>query len=230
VSDNADLKLSTYGILPVGIMMLHLEYGHWKIYENITRAIYKKKLSIIEYSNTVKNVTRKFEGIRILEHIFDNHLEFHFPQSNTLYIIDVDGMSRINRVFGMDIGDLVVELIREVLIRAADLGGGIAEQCGDDAFFLFLPLDVADKLMCQAIEELTNFGWRSIAIGLWVTVSVGAAVRVGNSAELGIDLAMRAILGMREAKRLGGNRIENGPLALPHSGIGSRARAYGSFS
>jgi GGDEF domain-containing protein len=230
LTENADIHLDRLGVGQFNGMYLHTEYGSTKLFDNISRASYKKRLGLSEFEKHSQLSRRKFTGIRKLETSFDPPLDEIQGDDLTVFIFDVDNMTSLNRFHSEDVGDLVVEVIRETLLKWAEISGGIADQFGDDSFFLTVPNGNADQFAFRFLEDIKNFGWQSISSGLWVTISVGTATRSKYSKELGMDVVMRAILGLREAKRKGGNCIEPGPLLLPHSSRGQRSVFFGSGS
>lgn len=230
ITEDADLHLDRLGISQFQGMSLHMEYGSTKLFDNISRASYKKRLGLSEFEKHSQLSRRIFSGIRKLETSFNPPSYDERGNVLTIFVFDVDGMSILNRFHGEDVGNLVVEVIRETLLKWAEISGGTADQFGDDSFFLSIPYENSDQFVFRFLEDIKNFGWQSISTGLWVTISVGTAVREQYSEELGMDVVMRALLGLREAKRKGGNCIEPGPLLLPHSSRGNRRKYYELYS
>ena len=178
-------------------------YGTTKEDEN--RRIYVAK---------IKQNGRTFVETEADSYIYQNSIS----NVGALAIIDIDDLTKVNKIYGADVGDLVLEIV-EIIIN--DTMRGLiykSGRCGDDTFFVV----VCDKgkmetkkIMDDLCRRVKEYEWSFEADGLWVSVSIGLAHH--RLLESSIDLAIRGGKGMRRAKAEGGNRVSLGPDTLPHS-------------
>ena len=130
-------------------------------------------------------------------------------------LFDVDNLTQINRRHGHLVGTRVLAAVGKVL-RNRSRRGWFIGRCGDDTFYAVLPkLRFEDGLpICEdIIARIEGEDWGGLAPDLHVTCSCGLAAMSGNESPR--STAVRAALGFRKAKKLGGNRVEAGPGALP---------------
>ncbi len=207
------------------LLTLELSYGPDKLFEELSRAVAKRSSGFEAFANLRKLIRHKHDGMNFLENEMNQPLDRTQCRDLGLAIMDVDGMTNINRTFGEHVGDAVIRRIEDTLVDFATMHGGNAGQCGDDEFYLALQGDEFTELMPKAIERLAIIEWSSIAPGLWASLSIGTAFRSKNSDEPGIDVAIRAMLGMKEAKRSGSGGVVTGPALLPHTLMFDRSNA-----
>lgn len=125
----------------------------------------------------------------------------------TVAMIDLDFFKRINDRFGHPVGDEVLRTFGLVLfanIREIDKIG----RYGGEEFLLILP-EAGIHDAAQAIDRLRSVvaevDWATIASGLQVTMSAGAAeIRTGDTGE---SLLTRADEALYRAKAEGRNRV-----------------------
>lgn len=129
----------------------------------------------------------------------------------SILFLDIDNLTIINKHFGIDVGDLVLAVVG---------GFGWARKaikyfgrCGDDTFYgVFLKADyvktsrVAEKLR----RDIDEFSWNIVAPGLHVTCTIGYSLL--DERENPHEWIKRAIHGMLEGKRKGGNVVEHPPI------------------
>jgi GGDEF domain-containing protein len=224
-ADTPLTTLSSKDIVTDTLLTLELSYGPEKLFEELSRAVAKRISGFEAFANLRKLIRHKHDGMNFLENELNQPLDRARCRDLGLAIMDVDGMTNINRTFGEHVGDAVIRRIEDTLIGFATMHGGNAGQCGDDAFYLALRGDGLTELLSEAIERLANIEWSSIAPSLWASLSIGTAFRSKNSDEPGIDVAIRAMLGMKEAKRPGSSGVEAGPALLPHTSMFDRSNA-----
>ena len=117
----------------------------------------------------------------------------------SIAILDVDGMTGINRRFGEDVGNAVIAELLSILARSfPDEAVG---RCGDDTFFVTLTAaqNSAARKLRVLVRRIAEHDWPGLlAPGLAVTVSGCAAVfRPG---ETPIETVARAALGCRQVQ------------------------------
>ena len=190
-----------------------------------SRAVAKRISGFEAFANLRKLIRHKHDGMNFLERELNQQLDRTKCRDLGLAIMDVDGMTNINRTFGEHVGDAVIRRIENTLVDFATMHGGNAGQCGDDEFYLAFQGDECAELMPKAIERLAIIEWSSIAPSLWASLSIGTAFRSKDSDEPGIDVAIRAMLGMKEAKRSGSGGVVTGPALLPHTSMFERSNA-----
>lgn len=127
-----------------------------------------------------------------------------------ILIIDVDGLTKINKFHGDEIGNSVLKSIASTLLYYSKFP--YTGRCGDDTFYLILP-NYDPKATLSRGESLRkviqNMAWTSLCAGLWVTCSIGASI--WEPRETLPEAIARAAQGMQQAKRIGGNRVTMGP-------------------
>lgn len=198
-------------------MYAHAEYPRRRTFELISRLAYKKKLGIENSLQQIKIQNRKYDGIVHVAERLNPSLNLEEATELHLFMFDIDGMGRLNRVYGDEVGELICECVLECVQNIASKNGGEAGQSGDDSFFMYFMRSIDSDVAKSVVSEVKNFGWDTICQGLWVTISCGYAMRSVNENEPGIDVSMRAILGLRTAKRGGGDQLAIGPRKLAHS-------------
>jgi diguanylate cyclase (GGDEF)-like protein len=123
--------------------------------------------------------------------------------------LDVDGMGLLNDEVGVPVGDAVLEQIAGRLkncLREYD----IVARLEDDEFAMLLP--GADTIAARAVGERVVLAMSEhsfpVAAGRHLSLSIGGALWVPPSVQTSDDLVKHAGLAMREARRLGGGRIQ----------------------
>jgi diguanylate cyclase (GGDEF)-like protein/PAS domain S-box-containing protein len=128
----------------------------------------------------------------------------------TVLVIDIDQFKSINDSFGLSIGDSALLAVARRLSRDLKPTDTLARLSGDQFGAIVLEesrsVDVAAKIdrLRTALAAPISFGEREIA----VTVSIGAAVYEPKLHLKGGDLLADAQLGLANAKKAGGDRVE----------------------
>lgn len=139
----------------------------------------------------------------------------------SMIFFDVDGMTQINQHYGSDVGDKVIPIIEHIwgsCIRETSL-----IRIGSDEFLCCLRGWAHDRALKAAEvcrRRIVSYEWRSIAPDLRVTASFGVAGLSLKDRSLD-HWVIRAIHGSRYAKALGGNKVQEAPLALDQRLSGS---------
>jgi diguanylate cyclase (GGDEF)-like protein len=168
-------------------------------------------------SFTADTAMQKSEGHAFLTERLESNIDRwkYSGGTATMIILDVDGLTQINNLFGNRVGDAVLYAVYKVLSHSqADYSG----RCGDDTFyaiFIYVPKERTERLAQDLCDSIRTFRWDALATGLRVTASVGVAHF--DREEPTIDWPVRAAIGMRQAKEQGGNRVSVGPAMLPLS-------------
>ncbi len=217
VSDEPLMALSAKGAQANSLMTFDLSYGTDKLFEELSRALAKRRSGPDDFFRFKDTIRSKHAGIGFLETGLNPPIASAIRSDLALAIIDVDGMKNINRTFGEAVGDAVIRRIERTLRECIVEPEGAAGQCGDDAFYLANRGAHAIASMLSARDRLARIDWSAIAPDLWASVSIGVAFRDRDSQEPGIDVAIRAMLGMKKAKRPGSSGFEAGPELLPHT-------------
>lgn len=126
----------------------------------------------------------------------------------TVCLLDVDGLTQINRRFGVDAGDKILARIGRMLSRWVNSTNPVG-RCGDDTFFVvFWGLgEKTSKTTCQRlVTNIKNANWKKFATDLHVSCSLGFAERSFN--EPIRDCLVRAAQAMRLAKESGRGEIQ----------------------
>jgi diguanylate cyclase (GGDEF)-like protein len=140
----------------------------------------------------------------------------------SLLLLDLDNVTGINRVYGAQAGDKVLEVVASLLApqksRMVTSHGFVhrAGRFGDDSFYLLLQgfdLETAAKEAKRLRRAICEYDWSAIAAGLFVTASIGVSSLFLNEPVL--DWVIRAAQGVKRAKMAGGNQANKGPAVLP---------------
>lgn len=141
------------------------------------------------------------------------------PKYQSIAFFDIDGQGGINRRFTTHVGDKVIQRVSQILDREL-LGSDTFHRCGDDTFFALLPHSLGRALSeaKRLIDNIKHYSsWSDLAPGLHVTCS-GAVCEFPSRptrTEQSIDeTVLRAAIGCRSARLKGGDRVQEGPLAL----------------
>lgn len=128
----------------------------------------------------------------------------------SLILIDVDGMSGVNKRFGVDVGD---EIMKSIGIMTLDVPGRVfSGRIGDDTLFTVLAdtdISQGSSIAEKLLENIRNSSWNEVASDLYVTCSAGVAEF--NRREDANSTVTRATHGLRVARDSGGNRVIRGP-------------------
>src|SRR5258708_1920073 len=146
------------------------------------------------------------------------HIILRMPSSdehhaNGIIFLDIDDLTVINKKFGYEVGDLVIEGISSIIHRRSAFR--YSGRCGDDTFYgvLFRTNSGKSYELCEKIKkDISYYPWKSVADKLRVTCTIGSALMKKD--EDPYSWFERSIIGMLEGKEKGGNIIQTGPLFL----------------
>ncbi|MBP9053540.1 MAG: GGDEF domain-containing protein [Ilumatobacteraceae bacterium] len=126
-------------------------------------------------------------------------------QRASMLVVDIDHFKLVNDTCGHDAGDEVIKACAE-LLRQAIGPAGLIVRLGGDEFVVVLPDGKAQphRIGETVCEGVRGYGWHTIAEGLRVTVSVGAAVGAARDLR---ELMARADGALYDAKRAGRNAV-----------------------
>lgn len=124
--------------------------------------------------------------------------------------IDIDDLTAINKTFGRDVGDAVLDGIYEIVRRRSMGKAKYKGRCGEDTFYSVL-FDAGRVLeYCEKIRtDVKKYPWKLVTPKLHVSCTIGYASL--KSDEEPHEWLARAILGMLEGKRQGSGTIRIGP-------------------
>jgi diguanylate cyclase (GGDEF)-like protein len=164
-----------------------------------------------------KNVAPLIEnrqlGRAFIREVFDEVIADYIQTNKTqlsLIILDVDGMGGINKAYGVEVGDEVINHIGfwTLSVKHRLLSG----RFGDDTFFVVLRqvgISDTETIANEMIKSIREFNWASLANGLYVLCSAGVAqFSLSESAN---STVTRAVQGQRFARSSGGNKVVRGP-------------------
>jgi diguanylate cyclase (GGDEF)-like protein len=137
----------------------------------------------------------------------------HEAPSPSVLFADIDGFSAVNKWFGAEVCDKVIEVIKGLCTEA--FRDHFWSRFGGDQFIACIGGKWDSQVMKigrNFVQAVANREWASIAPGLYVTMSVGLATEQAN--EPATDWVIRAIHGSILAKKAGGNRVSEAPMKL----------------
>lgn len=176
-------------------------------------------------------LTERDRGRRFLETSIILYIGQHHPLGvGTVSILDVDGMTKIVKRFGLAVGDQALDVIASILQHALPDGAKFG-LCGSDAYYVIIcGSNAADTaaVMGTIRHRIAAYDWESVASDLWVRASIGYAANM--LLEGSADFAIRAAIGMRRAKQAGGDAVMAGPEFLDRSYLYTPGITYSSWS
>jgi diguanylate cyclase (GGDEF)-like protein len=129
-----------------------------------------------------------------------------------LIFVDVDRFEALNRYYGTEACNEVITVIEEILHVCAP--NAFLVRMGGDQFLLCFKsqdMDEARLLARKCIEFVKNWNWPIIAPNLYVTIGAGVAAFTGEPPS---NWIIRSIHGCTQAKKLGGNNVQDAPKRL----------------
>jgi diguanylate cyclase (GGDEF)-like protein len=127
---------------------------------------------------------------------------------------DIDGLLGINKVYGFNVGDAVLQVAEQLIKSSAGLYNVV--KLRGDQFVIILPeqnVDDAIKVAKKCQRLMKKYSWASIAPDLYITCTYCIAQHTPR--EEGGEWLARAITGVKSAKIKGQNHLVRAPLALP---------------
>lgn len=194
------------GLMPLGLGLLTLGIYHWHKEQLVINAQLRKRERLFREHQAI-DFTTSLSAANYLRKQLAAELESHQKQQTplALLIIDVDNFSRINRHYGTQEGDRLLQELSELMllnIRRCDL---LCRYAGD-RFALMLPN--TGKLMAETLaQELCNavrhFAFKTSEGGesLFHSVSIGLAIAHQDSPESLLERANLALLHAKERQR-----------------------------
>lgn len=222
--------VNEFSPLLTDLLALNSQSGVERCAEAIARALNKRALGEETAARFRNSLSEREEGRRFLEEKLTTRIfQKRKKGQASVVMLDIDGLTKINGRFGDEVGELVLDRLQkslklELRENSADVG-----RCGDDTFYAVVygverkwrdyregdkaetPFDFVDGLRLSIKDQ----DWGKIAHELWATCSVGYALHLPT--EEGVDTVIRACVGMREAKRLGGDQTCIGPFKMPYT-------------
>ena len=158
-----------------------------------------------------RDVGTKFIEFEIYPIIINLPEKKNFQKS--IAFIDIDELTIINTNFGINVGDEVLKTVGMIIksYRSIKYFG----RCGEDTYYAVI-LKSGIKKTLETIEsirgEIKSFNWGQIAPELRATCTIGYAILEPNEAIA--DWIARSLLGMKNGKGEGGDRVYPGPKYL----------------
>lgn len=163
---------------------------------------YKKAFKDSETDPLTKLGTRRMLD-RVLKTEFERNVRYRNPFA--IAIIDLDNFKQINDTKGHAVGDVILQMVADVIhkgIRTTDT----AARYGGDEFVLLMPettIDEAVVLLERLRRQTENISYN----GTKITISCGLTERT-NSTDKSIEkLLKQADVALYQAKRSGRNRV-----------------------
>jgi len=131
-----------------------------------------------------------------------------------LVYLDIDGLLAINSVYGEAIGDNVLKECASLITRTYRDLGVACRLRGDQFVIIDRRPSVAPELLAQTLlKRIRRYDWSAISPDLYVTATASIAYRTPG--EEAASWILRAIIGVKEAKRRRKNSLNAAPIALP---------------
>lgn len=204
----------------VGKLYIDLRGEHFeKNYEDLVLTLKKQRPQPPPIGNnrSPNEITEiemdKEQGTRFLEQELEETIQGLSEIERTsmaIGIFDVDDLTRINIMFGKEVGDEVLSIIGSIIKKVEQIQ--YFGRCGDDTFYAILTeVNETDSLevFLKITRNIRKYKWNRVAPDLYVSCSVGFSLL--RKSEHPYDWVIRAITGMLLSKRDGGNTVTKGP-------------------
>lgn len=160
----------------------------------------------------------------------------------SVIFLDIDGMTGINKRFGLQVGDEIIEIVENIFSNIHDLSLLVHQRArwGRDEFVSWLPIGEAEAFqLAESVRAaIAGYYWTEVAADLYVTASLGVAQFPSLKAKYAWQLKyiekhilseclIRAIYGTKLAKKEGGSKVMKGPPIL-HRSASRNLADYGS--
>lgn len=183
--------------------------------------------SRLEKANAELRLLSKYDGLTGLPNrrAFDEALDREWRRGLrgssplTLLLLDIDDFKAFNDRHGHLPGDTALRKVAEAIAGQARRPADVAARFGGEEFALLLPDTPASggliiaKAVREAVAELAIPHGRS-RVRDHVTVSVGVATAIPRQGKRPQDLVHLADVHLYQAKRLGRDRVEQGPVEV----------------
>jgi|GEM_PF-4206988 len=181
--------------------------------DQVNQPVLKKKLnrsSIAEYQKYKDN------GTFFVENDLPEIINALEPKRNlyqAIIFIDIDDLTIINKQFGHEVGDIVLEEFGRIIQEQNIFD--YAGRCGDDTFYGVILYTNEPRTVesCNTLRQtLQNNSWNALADKLRVTCTLGMAILKKD--ENPYSWIQRSALGMVTGKEKGKNAVQLGPQFL----------------
>jgi len=199
------------GCMPIGLVLLTLGIYHWhKEQLRINEQLRKRERLFREHRSL--DFTTNLSGADYLRKQLAQALNEHRESSNTLALlfIDVDNFNHINRRYGHQQGDHLLQSLSELILLSIRRNDLLCRYAGD-RFALILPNTgrvVAEKISSEISLLVQHFAYKTFTQdeSLYYSVSIGTALTCNDniaqdSAEKLIERANLALLKAKEVHR-----------------------------
>ncbi|MEO7031919.1 MAG: diguanylate cyclase [Herbaspirillum sp.] len=167
----------------------------------------EEKIRQLAYYDNVTNLPNR----RLLLDRLDQALaqSKRFERSLAIMFLDLDRFKNINDTLGHDVGDEVLKVVAERLVRCIRSGDTVSRQGGDEFVIVLAEIRDPSDAPCVA-EKILKSMERPIYIAgqeLSVTASIGVSIYPIDGADDMRDLMKKADIAMYAAKKSGRNRV-----------------------
>jgi diguanylate cyclase (GGDEF)-like protein len=204
-------KIGLVSELLSGLPHVNIDEGHGRLVEQLSRAVQLRRNDGNGLHGFKMRLALRESGQRFVEADLSEIYSANNISSMSIAIVDIDKLAQINRKYGYDVGDYVVYSIGGIISEHIGNVDHKIELCGADAYVVLIHSGEIESVMRGLIDRVSETIWHDWP-EMSVTCSIGYAVR--QEREVGIDVAIRAAIGMNYAKKKGGNRVERGPFQL----------------
>lgn len=191
------------GLMPLGLGLLTLGIYHWHKEQLVINAQLRKRERLFREHQSI-DFTTSLSAANYLRKQLATELESHQKQQSpmALLLIDIDNFSHINRQYGSQEGDRLLQELSELMllnIRRCDL---LCRYAGD-RFALLLPNTgnlMAETLAQELDNAVRHFAFKTSVQGesLFHSVSIGVAVARNDSPESLLARANQALMHAKE--------------------------------
>ncbi len=200
------------GCMPIGLYFLTLGIYHWHKEQLSINAQLRKRERLFREHRSM-DFTTNLSGADYLRKQLTQTLPEHRHATNTLalLLIDVDNFNEINRCYGHQQGDHLLQSLSELILLSIRRNDLLCRYAGD-RFALILPNTgrvAAEKIASEISMLVQHFAYKTFTQdeSLFHSVSIGVALTsidssTPDSAESLIERANLALLHAKEKRRM----------------------------
>jgi len=174
---------------------------------------------------------RNLEIEYVYKYINVEEFEKILDKNNSLILVDLDDFTIINKKYGVEIGNEVLEKVREIIEDILPTISILAYTGGDEYILAHNSNESNLNLCTKILKEIQNYQWNEILQGLFIKATISFSERgikkvqekIYNDAKFIKEIQkedikhwmFRTIWGIKNGKIAGKNRVVKSPNNLP---------------